>query len=324
MASLKDLHAVVTGGAGFIGSRLVDALMASGCRVTVVDNLSSGSPENLRRWEGHPRFSFIQEDLKDVRGSWVEAVREADVVFHFAANPEVRLSTTKPRVHFEENVVATFNVLEAIREAGVSFLVFASSSAVYGEGGERPIDEDHPKRPLSVYGASKLACETLIETYHRLYGLKALALRYANIIGPRLTHGVVVDFVRKLKANPHELEILGDGTQRRSFLHVEDAVSATLHLCQRMLEGSLGFGVFNVGNEDWMDVRQVARAVVDEMGLSDVRFKFRPGTPDGRGWLGDVKLIILDIGRLKSTGWRPSLTSEEAVRRTVRALLEGQ
>ena len=318
---MEELRILVTGGAGFMGSHIVDSLMKSGCHVLVVDNLSSGSIENIRRWLDHPRFSFLKADLKRRHGHWNERVGEVDAVLHLAANPEVRISATEPKVHFDENVMATFNVLEAARREDIDVLVFASTSAVYGEGGDRPVKEEHPKKPISVYGASKLACEILIETYHRLYGLKSLILRYANVIGPRIRHSVVLDFIAKLRKNPCELEILGDGTQRRSFIYVSDAVSATLHLLDLMLDGAFSCEAFNVGNEDWMSIREVADVVVDIMGLSDVRYIFKPMTPDGRGWPGDVKKIRLDIGKLKATGWRPSLSSAEAVRKTAEALL---
>ena len=318
------MKGVVTGGAGFLGSHLVDALMEAGWEVAVIDNLSSGSKKNLSKWLDHPRLSFYEGDLKEPNGPWTRAFSEADVVFHMAANPEVRISSTMPHTHFNENVVATFNVLEAARRYDVKALIFASSSAVYGEGGDRPVPEDAPKKPVSVYGASKLACEIIIETYHRLYGLRAVLLRYANIIGPRLNHGVIVDFVAKLRKNPKKLVILGDGSQRRSFLYVTDAISATMHLLKALLDGQFSFEVFNVGNDDWMSVIEVARVVVEEMGLKGVAYEFLEGHPGGLGWPGDVKCIWLDIAKLKSLGWKPKMNSEEAVRATVRSLLRGR
>jgi len=321
---LGKLKAVITGGAGFLGSHIVDALMRAGWEVSVIDNLSSGSLRNLMRWINSTGFSFIRGDLKERDGGWRSALQEADVVFHFAANPEVRISTTEPRIHFDENVMATFNVLEAAREEDINTFIFASSSTVYGDPELIPTPEDHPKRPISIYGASKLACEVLLETYHRLYGLRTLSLRYANIIGPRLTHGVIVDFIRKLKADPHELEILGDGTQKKSYLYVSDAVSATLHLLNLMLDGVFSCEAFNVGNEDWVSVVEIADIVAEVMGLSDVKHKFKPMTPDGRGWPGDVKLMLLDISKLKATGWKPTMSSGEAVRRAAEELLLGE
>ena len=310
------MKVVVTGGCGFMGSHLVEALLAAGHEVVIIDNLSSGSLDNLPP-EARGEVDVVVEDLK-LWGHWPDALKGADAVFHFAANPEVRVSTVEPRIHFEENVVATFNVLEACRRRGVKYLVFASSSTVYGDARRIPTPEDHPIEPISVYGASKAASETLIATYSRLYGIRPLILRYANVIGPRTGHGVVVDFTRKLRANPRALEILGDGTQRKSYMYIEDAVDATMHLFRLLAEGGLGHSVFNVGSRDWITVREIADIVVEEMGLRDVAYRFVPATPDGRGWPGDVKLMLLDISRLESTGWKPRYTSSEAVRLTAR------
>ena len=310
------MKVVVTGGCGFMGSHLVEALLAAGHEVVIIDNLSSGSLDNLPP-EARGEVDVVVEDLK-LWGHWPDALKGADAVFHFAANPEVRVSTVEPRIHFEENVVATFNVLEACRRRGVKYLVFASSSTVYGDARRIPTPEDHPIEPISVYGASKAASETLIATYSRLYGIRPLILRYANVIGPRTGHGVVVDFTRKLRANPRALEILGDGTQRKSYMYIEDAVDATMHLFRLLAEGGLGHSVFNVGSRDWITVREIADIVVEEMGLRDVTYRFVPATPDGRGWPGDVKLMLLDISRLESTGWKPRYTSSEAVRLTAR------
>ena len=204
----------MTGGAGFIGSHLVDRLATEGHQIRIKDNLSNGRLENL----AHRRdVEVIIGDLKNPQDAR-KAVRGVDAVFHFAANPEVRVSTTNPDIHFNENVVAAFNLLEAMRKNVVGQLVFASSSSVYGEPDEIPIDENAPLRPVSVYGASKAACENLIHAYAKLYGFRAVALRYANVMGPRLRHGVIWDLINKLKKNPHELEILGDGKKIRRYI----------------------------------------------------------------------------------------------------------
>ena len=315
---------VVTGGAGFIGSHLVDALMdfSFSHEVIVIDNLSSGSVNNVAQHLKAPNFKLVVADLKKDSKEWFSAMEGSEALFHFAANPEVRISSVEPRIHFNENILVTFNLLEAARKADVDAFVFASSSTVYGETNVIPTPEDHPKRPISVYGASKLACEALIETYHRLYGIKTLSLRYANIVGPRMTHGVIVDFIRKLRANPKELEILGDGTQKKSYLHVKDAVDATLHLFNKLLDGEFSCEAFNVGSEDWIRVVRIADIIVEEMGLKNVKYVFKPVTKDGRAWPGDVKLMLLDIRKLKSTGWSPTMNSEEAVRETVKSLLK--
>jgi UDP-glucose 4-epimerase len=311
------LRVLVTGGAGFIGSHLVDRLVVEGYRVRVVDNLSSGRLENIGAHLRSNSVELMVGDLKDPEVD-LKAVDGVSVVFHIAANPEVRVGYTSPDVHFRENVVATFNVLEAARRRGVGEIVFASSSSVYGEPGSIPVGEDAPLRPVSVYGASKASCESLIHAYTRLYGLRAVVLRYANIVGPRMRHGVVWDFIVKLRGNPVELEVLGDGSQVRSYMHVGDAVEATLTAWTR---GGEGYQVYNVASEDWIAVDGVADIVVEAMGLKGVRKKYKP-VLHGVGWPGDVKRIALRIDKLKSIGFKPRMSSREAVRTAVEELLE--
>ncbi|MEM2678019.1 MAG: SDR family NAD(P)-dependent oxidoreductase [Thermofilaceae archaeon] len=307
---------VVTGGAGFIGSHLVDHLVARGWRIRVVDNLSSGTPDNIKQHLESRKVEFLKLDLKSPEEAY-EAVKGAQAVFHLAANPEVRVSTTNPEVHFSENVVATFNLLEAMRKSGVRDLVFASSSSVYGEPDEIPVGEDAPVRPVSVYGASKAACENLMHAYSRLYGIRVVVLRYANVVGPRLRHGAVYDFIVKLKGNPSVLEILGDGTQTRSYIHVSDAVEATITAWEK---SAGGYEVYNVASEDWITVGEVAEIVVGAMGLRGVEFVYRP-VLHGVGWPGDVKRVALKIEKLKSLGWKPKLKSREAVAEAARSIL---
>lgn len=326
MTVLKTLFGivVVTGGAGFIGSHIVDYIVEKGLaeRVVVIDNLSSGSIDNIRRWIEIGRVELVLSDLKHFSKEWVEKIKDAEAVIHMAANPEVKLSSIEPRIHFDENLVATFNVLEASRINDVGVHLFASSSTVYGDARVIPTPETYPYEPVSVYGASKAACEILYKTYSSLYGFSVSIARYANIIGPRSTHGVVVDFIHKLRRDPTILEILGDGTQRKSYLYISDAVEATITLLRLCTENK-GFHVYNVGNEDWVTVKEIADIVVEEMGLKNVRYVFKPATPDGRGWPGDVKLMLLDIAKIKSLGWRPLISSAEAVRRTARAIIRG-
>ena len=319
---LKGGKVLITGGAGFIGSHLVDRLMSEGYKVTVVDDLSSGCVENVKSWLDNPAFRFLKGDLKNP-GGWIDEFRGVDVAFHYAANPEVRVSVTEPRIHFEENLQATFNVLEACRFFKIPLLVFASTSAVYGDAEQIPTPEDYtPLKPISVYGAVKLACETLIATYSRLYGLKSLILRYANVVGPRSKHGVLIDFVKKLKFNPNRLEILGNGLQRKSYIYVEDAVDATLKALEYMLENYSLEKIFNVGSEDWVTVKEIADMVVGAMGLNGVEYVYKPATGDGRGWPGDVKLMLLDVSRLKrAAGWRPKMGSKEALWKTLENLI---
>lgn len=304
---------LVTGGAGFIGSHLVDRLTLEGYSIRILDNFSSGRMENIQHHRSNPNVEILRNDLKELQAV-CEAIRNVDTVFHFAANPEVRVSTTNPEIHFNENVVVTFNILEAMRKNDVKELVFASSSTVYGEPEKLPVSEDAPIKPVSVYGASKAACENLIHAYSRLYGIKAIILRYANVVGPRLRHGVVYDFIRKLFENIGVLEILGDGTQVRSFIYVDDAIEATLMAWKKTTNY---FEVYNVGSEDWISVNEVAEEVVRTLGLKDVRYVYKPSL-HGVGWLGDVKKIALDIKKLKNLGWKPYMKSVEAIRETVK------
>lgn len=311
-----DKTALITGGAGFIGSHVLDHLLNNGWYVKVIDNLSSGFLDNLEHNMDNSNVEIIVGDLKNfdiVR----KAVEGVSTVFHYAANPEVRISTTHPRIHFKENVVTTFNLLEAIRESSVKYLVFASSSSVYGEPKQIPVPENAPLKPISVYGASKLACEALIHAYATLYDIKSVSLRYANVVGPRLRHGVIYDFITKLIKNTRRLEILGDGTQKRSFIYIEDAIRATM---LALYHASESYEVYNVATENWITVKQVADIVVDALGLSNVKYIFKP-TLRGVGWPGDVKEIALDIGKLKALGFKPKYDSIGAVKLTANALL---
>ncbi len=307
---------LVTGGAGFIGSHLVDELLKRGFNVRVIDNLSSGTLENIKHNIGNRSFEFIRGDLKNPEDS-LKAVKNVEVVFHLAANPEVRVSTTAPEIHFRENVVATFNLLEACRKVGtVEKFVFASSSTVYGDAKVFPTPENHELRPISVYGASKAACESLICSYAYLYGFKAASLRYANIVGPRLRHGVIYDFLMKLKKNPNVLEVLGDGTQKKSYLYISDTIEATLLVTDKLTEK---FETYNIGNEDWITVAEIAEIVSKAAGLKP-KIVFTGGTPDGRGWPGDVKYMLLSIEKIKKIGWKHKHTSRVEIELTAKAL----
>ncbi len=320
---LKTPKILVTGGAGFIGSHLVDRLMKDGQDITVFDNLSNGTLMNLQRWLGNNRFRFIKGDLKkpsDIE----EAVRGIELAFHLAANPEVRVGETNPSIHFQENLVATFNLLEAIRKsASAKAFAFFSTSTVYGEAAILPTPEDYgPSIPISTYGASKLGCEALASSYAHTFGLRTLILRVANVVGSRANHGVIIDFINKLEKNPKRLEILGDGTQKKSYLHIEDFIDATVHLARRFLDDKKKADVFNVGSLDQVEVRRIAEIVAEEMRLRDIKFVFTGGVDGGRGWRGDVKIMLLSIDKLLKTGWKPKYNSEQAVRLAAELILK--
>jgi len=314
---MPDKAILVTGGAGFIGSHLVEALVSDGHKVVVLDNFSSGKRENIAPLVEAGRVEVVEGDVtrpEDLR----ELTRKCEVIFHMAANPEVRLGD--PVAHFETNTRGTFNLLEAMRKNKADEIIFASSSTVYGDATVIPTPETYsPLKPISVYGAAKLAGEVLISSYCLSYGLKGIVLRYANVVGPRLSHGVIHDFVQKLRANAQELEILGDGSQRKSYLYIDDAVSATVQCWKRT--GSR-FEVYNVGSDDDVDVRRIAEMVEEEMELRTVVHKFTGGVDGGRGWRGDVKYMRLELGKLKSLGWKPKYGSEMSIRLACRSLVE--
>jgi len=314
------MKVLVTGGAGFIGSHLVDRLMERGYEVRVLDDLSAGSLENIKQWLDHERFEFVKGDMRNLEVV-TDAVKGVDAVFHLAANPEVRIGAQSPELLYETNVLITYNLLEAMRKEGVKVLAFTSSSTVYGEAEKLPTPEDYgPLEPISVYGGAKLAAEALISGYAHTFDMKAIVFRLANIIGERSNHGVIYDFIQKLRQNPERLEILGDGTQRKSYLHVSDTVEGMLHLFNEFLKEGKTYDVYNLGNDDWITVREIAEIVSKEMGLNP-EFHFTGGVDGGRGWKGDVKVMLLSIEKAKAKGWKPKLNSYQAVERTVRELL---
>lgn len=312
---LKGKRIVVTGGAGFIGSHCVDRLAAEGAKVVVVDDFSSGKAEFLAGVKG--KVEVVQGDCADPR-LLAKVLPGADSVWHLAANPEVRTGATDPSGHFDKNVVVTFAVLEGMRTAGVKHLVFTSTSTVYGRADVLPTPEDYgPLYPISVYGAAKLACEALIASYTGTFGLDALLFRFANVVGPRSTHGVAFDFVGKLRKDPKTLEILGDGKATKSYCSVEDTVAGMVHAVKH---APPGVHAYNIGSADAIPVTAIADIVSGEMRLKP-KYAFTGGTKDGAGWAGDVKMMRLATDRLEKLGWKPKHTSEQAMRIAVRSLL---
>lgn len=296
---------LVTGGAGFIGSHLCEELDAKH-DLKVLDNLSSGDRENLPE-----EVELVEADIKELEN--IEPhFEDVDVVFHLAANPMVNTFPGDREKDFDENLEGTKNVLEACERQNVDQLVFTSSSVVYGEDVEIPTPEDANLDPISMYGATKAGGEHICKVYAQIFEIDLTVVRLANIIGGRSDKGVTYDFVHKLKDDPGELEILGNGRQRKSYIHVEDTVKGMIKAWKS------GKTVFNIGNEDAIDVTQIAEIVSDEMDL-DPEFSYTGGK---RGWEGDVPEMRLDITRIKNEGWEPELDSEKSVRRTVRELLE--
>jgi UDP-glucose 4-epimerase len=315
---LKGKRILVTGGAGFIGSHAVDRLVAAGARVTVLDNLSGGQESFLQM--SRPKITFVKGDAGDA-ATLDRLLKGVDSVWHLAANPDVRSGESNPGAHYEQNVHVTYVLLEAMRRAGVRHLVFTSTSTVYGKASVLPTPESYgPLLPISVYGACKLACEALIASYAGTFGVQAFLFRFANVVGPRSTHGVIFDFVRKLKADPKRLEILGDGQQTKSYVSVADTVDGMVHAVGRTpAEPAGGCHAYNIGSLDAIPVTRLAEVVEEVLGVTP-KHVFTGGTSDGAGWKGDVKRMGLDVSLLGQLGWKPRHTSEEAVRITARSL----
>ena len=304
---------LVTGGAGFIGSNVVDRLVAEGCEVVVYDNFSTGRHEYLAH---HPKpglVSVVDGDVLD-RARLSQAMQGCTAVFHFQANADVRGGMANTRVDLEQNTIATWNVLEAMRERGATLIAFASSATVYGEPEAFPTPETYAPLQTSLYGASKLACEAMIQAYGEYFGIQSFCFRFVSWIGERYSHGVIFDFIKKLRETPEELEILGDGSQTKSYLDVEDGVSGIFTAIERSQAAK---NVFNLGHDEFMNVKDLAAIVIEELGLRHVRYRFTGGR---RGWLGDSPVVHLDTSAIKQLGWTAQIPIEQGVRRTVRYL----
>ncbi len=298
---------LVTGGAGFIGSHLVDRLIDEN-DTTVIDNLSSGNIEFI-----NTKASFLKKDLLDIDDILID-FKDIDTVFHIAANPDVKLSSVDTKTHFDQNIVATYNVLEAMRKNDIPKIVFTSSSTVYGRA-PMPTPEDYgPLVPESIYGASKLACEGLISSYCNTFGIKSWIFRFANIIGERSNHGVIPDFIQKLRANPLELEILGNGKQSKSYLYIGECLDQILFAFSNSNDK---VNIFNIGSEDQITVTKIAELVSNKMRLSP-KFRFTGGDV---GWKGDIPKMRLSIDKLKDLGYAPKYNSFDSVKKTIGELL---
>jgi UDP-glucose 4-epimerase len=310
----------VSGGAGFIGSHLLRSLLAeSGVeRVVIFDNFSSGQMSYIQESASDPRVEAVKADLKEL-GAVTSAMAGCDTVFHLAANPDIAKAVTQPDIDFWEGTYLTQNVLEAMRVNQVNKILYTSGSGAYGENPQVAFGEDYgPCIPISTYGASKLACEGLIAAYCHMFELRGRAFRFANVVGSRQTHGVGYDFIRRLKADPSRLRILGDGTQKKSYIHVEDVLRA-IRLTDLRATGK--YDVFNVATDDYITVRDIAELAVEVSGLTpgETRYEFTGGD---RGWKGDVPIVRFDCSKIKALGWRAQRTSVEAVTDAMKAMLE--
>ena len=309
-------NVLVTGGAGFSGSHLVDALLLRGCAVTALDNLSLGRRENLQQAMYSPAFTFVEGDiLHEETLHDLFRKQHFDMVFHLAANSDIARSHADPSIDLNLTFLTTFRVLEAMRFFGVKDILFASTSAIYGQTGGVEVAEDFgPLFPASHYGAGKLASEGFIASYVENYGLRAFITRFPNVCGGRTTHGVLHDFIHKLHNTPDELEVLGDGKQAKPYLHVKDLVDALLFVCDYAPD-SLNF--YNLGVEGQTTVTDIARMVIDAMGLH-ARIRYTGGD---RGWVGDVPRFAYNLDKIHQLGWKASMSSDQAVRAAIADIL---
>lgn len=308
------MNVLVVGGAGFIGSHLCDALLEAGDRVACVDNFSLGTRKNVEHLMNHPAFRLYEADAADREAlDGIFRKEEPGHVFHLAANSDIQASAGNPEVEYRNTYTTTFQILSCMREYGVRKLFFASTSAVYGNRGEELLDENTPGlNPVSYYGAAKLGSEALVSAFSYMNDMDALVFRFPNVIGPRLTHGVVFDFIHRLEQDGKNLRILGDGRQTKPYIHVTDLVRAIMQFKDT---GEHGVSLYNVGVEGATSVTAIADIVCEEMGLGDVAYHYTGG--EG-GWKGDVPRFRYCIDKIHRAGWKARHTSDEAVRETVR------
>jgi UDP-glucose 4-epimerase len=311
------VKAFVTGAAGFIGSNLVDRLLAAGHEVTGFDNFSTGFRRFLEGACGHPRFRLIEGDLLDL-DLVKRAVGGSDFVIHLAANADVRFGPEHPRKDLDQNAIATWNVLEAMRVSGVRRIAFSSTGSVYGEPEIHPTPEEAPfPVQTSLYGASKLAAEGLMTAYAAAFGIRTWIFRFVSILGERYTHGHVFDFYRQLLAHPDRLDVLGNGHQRKSYLYIQDCVSAILLAAEKC---TAPVNIFNLGTDEYCEVNDSIGWISGHLGFAP-KLCYAGGE---RGWIGDSPFIFLDCSRMRALGWRPEATIQQAIIRTLEYLQRNQ
>lgn len=310
---------LVVGGAGFIGSHFTAAVLKeyNNAEVVVLDNFSSGTQRHLNEVRENSRLTIFTGDLKDL--DWLKnMLRGVDLVAHFAANPNIAAAVEKPDIDFWEGTYLTQNLLEAVRVNKVKFMLYTSGSGIYGESTEPFAESYGPCLPISTYGASKLACEGLISAYCHMFGLRARAFRFANVVGPNQTHGVGYDFIRKLNSNPEILEILGDGSQTKSYIHVDDVLKAMLLVLKRMVAFSeASFDVFNVATDDYVSVREIAE-IANRIAQTSATLSFGEGP---RGWPGDVPIVKFNVEKIKGLGWQTTYSASQAIESSLMSMM---
>lgn len=310
------MKALVAGGAGFIGSHLIDALLKVGNEVVCIDNFFIGTRRNIQHLRNAEGFRFYEQDLTDFeRVLEIFEKEKPDYVFHLAANSDIQASAENPTIEYKNTYSMTFVLLECMRRTGVKRLFFASTSAVYGEQKGLQVSEDAAAlKPISYYGGAKLGSEAMISAFAYMNDMRVLVFRFPNVIGPRLTHGVIFDFVNRLKDDPSHLRILGDGTQSKPYLHVFDLVDAIM----RFKEVPEGITLYNVGVESQSSVTRIAEIVCEKMGLSGIPFEYTGGRG---GWKGDVPVFAYHLDKIHAAGWHAGMSSDEAVAKTVEEVI---
>lgn len=307
----------VTGGAGFIGSHLVDRLLGEGSnRVTVYDNLATGKKEWIESHFSNDNFEFVQADILDLE-TLNRVMKSHEIVWHLGANTDIPKGNANTDLDLKNCTIGTYNVLEAMRQNSIDKLLFASSATVYGDVPPVPLAENFgPTLPISLYGAGKLAGEGLISAYSHLFGIQAWIFRFGNVVGARMGHGVIYDFIQKLKRNPKELKILGDGRQEKNYFLIEDCLDGMLHA---FTHSDSPCDVYNLGSAAHITATRIAEVVAEEMGLQDVRFRYTGGK---RGWPGDAPFVHFNVDKMRKLGWVTRHTSEGAVREAARRLIK--
>lgn len=310
------MKALVAGGAGFIGSHLIDALLREGNEVVCVDNFFIGTKRNIEHLANESRFHFYEQDLTDLNAVLtIFESEKPDYVFHLAANSDIQASANDPMIEYQNTYSTTFILLECMRRTGVKKLFFASTSAVYGDlMGSEVSEEAVALKPISYYGGAKLGSEGIISSYAYMNDMSVLVFRFPNVIGPRLTHGVIFDFVKRLKDDPSHLRILGDGTQSKPYIYVLDLVDAIM----RFKDAPKGVTLYNVGVDTQSSVTRIAEIVCEKMGLSGIPLEYTGGRG---GWKGDVPVFQYNLDKIHATGWKASMTSDEAVSKTVESVI---
>ena len=315
------MNILITGGAGFIGSHLCDFLIADNEKniITVLDNLSLGRLDNIKHLENHPQFRFVEGDvLNEETLSGLFAYSNFETVFHLAANSDIAVSHKKPQVDLDSTFLTTFRVLDAMRRHDVKNIVFASTSAIYGDPLNQKLTEDFgPLLPVSHYGAGKLASEAFISSFTENYGMKAWIVRFPNVVGERATHGAIFDFIRKAQSEAPDLEVLGNGAQNKPYVYVKDLVGAILFVWKSVSEK---INLYNIGVNSRTRVSKIAQTVLEELGSTkEIRY-----TGGAQGWVGDVPEFEYDLTKIHQLGWTASLSSDEAVRKAIQEILKLQ